>query len=96
MEDQNMSQPLNQSVTPNEHRHLSVLIVVLVILLMGVFGWWYLKSQPDSSSSTTNSTTTTVPEVNTASDLTPAESFLSDSQIDSELDTSEIDEVLSN
>jgi hypothetical protein len=95
MEDQNMNQPLNQNAAPNEHRYLPVLIVVLLILLMGVFGWWYLKDQP-SSPSTADTTSKAVPEVNTANDLNTAGSFLSDSQIDNDLDTSEIDEVLSN
>jgi hypothetical protein len=62
---------------------------------MGIIGWYFL-GQPKAEDASTSQDSQAVPELNSQSDLTAAETFLSDSEIDSQLDTADIDEALAN
>lgn len=73
-------------------------IVLLVVVGLIVFGaWWYLNSQNETDDQTTPAPTTQedqVPEIEEEGDLQNTEEFLEDTDVDQELDTSEIDAVL--
>jgi len=95
MEETDSNQPLNAAPNNNRHRYLSILVVILMILIIGVTGWYFVGRSNTTSQDSSN-TPTNIPEIATSDDLSSAEQFLSDTQIDEQLDTSEIDSALSN
>lgn len=74
---------------------VEVVLVVVVVALLAFAGYRLWQAQQDGQPSTGTTTTEEgAPEVNSADDLDEAEEFLNESDIDSELDTSDIDETL--
>lgn len=78
---------------------LKILLLVVVIAVVGLVGWKFYEKQQQPAN---NPGTTQVeaeqsepPEVNSANDLKEAEDFVKDTDIDGQLDTTEIDAALS-
>ena len=75
----------------------TIVEVILVIVVVGVLafaGWRFLDARHAAQQTADTSTTEQVPEVNDTEDLDEAESYLQETDIDAELDTSELDEVM--
>jgi len=84
----------------NKQNGFSAVAVLLVLILVAVivFAGWRVMNSQESDTSTTPAITqpqNEVPEVNNNDDLQRSEDFLNGTDIDSELDTSELDSVLS-
>jgi len=72
---------------------IEVILIIAIFAVIAFIGWRVYTSQtsaPENQAVVSNET----PKVETASDLQKAEQYLSESDIDKELDTSEIDSVL--
>jgi len=78
---------------PEGSHMLRNLVVILAVVALAVLGWWSFNNKTTDTTSQTE-VDTSVPEVTKKDDLTGAKSFITDSEIDSALDTSEIDSVL--
>jgi|GEM_PF-2555905 competence protein ComGC len=71
---------------------VELLLIVAIIALAGFFVVTIMNR--DDTVNTDQTTTEQTPEVNNSEDLNEAEQFLDNTDIDSELDTSEIDQAL--
>jgi len=72
---------------------VEIVIVIVAIGAIGFFGWYLYGQVQDQSSDTTTEAMVEdqAPAVNDSDDLAGAEEFVNDTDIDSELDTSELD-----
>lgn len=73
------------------------LVLLLVVLALIAFAGWRVFSSQQSNTAQpagNGETQTAIPEVKSKQDLKRSEEFLNATDIDSELDTSELDEAL--
>ena len=80
---------------------VEVVLLLVIVAMLGGVGWYVLnanKEADDGYSSTSSSvpapSVEDVPDVNNANDLTEAENYLNDTNIDQQLDTGDIDALL--
>ena len=73
---------------------LTTLVIVLAVVTIAALGWWTFNNAPPTTDADQTTKQPSIPEVNTDNDLAAAETFLSDSEIDAQLNTSEIDSIL--
>lgn len=74
-------------------------LLFVIVALIGLVGWYVYQAQPetavnDSSSSSQTASSDPVPQIQNEDDLKEAEEFLNSSDLDKELDSSEIDAAL--
>lgn len=78
---------------------IEILLTVVVVSLVGFIIWTFYQKQADkqngSESNSSQAQQEQVPEINNSQDLEKAEESLQSTEIDKQLDTSEIDESLS-
>jgi len=78
---------------------IEIILVVAILAVIGFVGWSFynsLQNQQANDTSTTEQTSATQPpEVETSDDLKKASEFITKTDIDKQLDTSEIDSALS-
>ncbi|MBA2279048.1 hypothetical protein H0V99_01220 [Candidatus Saccharibacteria bacterium] len=74
---------------------IEALVIVLVVGVLAFAGWKVYDSRNNSAPATTASNSDSTPAVQKADDLDAANDYLNDQDIDSKLDTSEIDAALS-
>lgn len=78
--------------------HLGILLLVVVVAAIGLVGWKVYEKQQTANAPATSQTETEasdVPQVNSASDLKEAEDYVRNTDVDGQLDTTEIDAALS-
>ncbi|MDZ7744199.1 MAG: hypothetical protein U5K77_00345 [Candidatus Saccharibacteria bacterium] len=76
---------------------IAIIAILVVVAVVAFAGWRVYDAQENGTESTpevTSQERTPAPEVSDSQDLEEAESYLKDIDVDSELDTSEIDEAL--
>ena len=73
---------------------LTTLVIVLAVVAIAALGWWSFNNASPPTDADEITKQPSIPEVNTGNDLAAAETFLSDSEIDAQLNTSEIDIIL--
>lgn len=88
--------PPQQPATSGGAGILRTIVIIIMIALLGLLGWWSYNNVVKNGGITadTEESTSQVPEVSDENDLAEAEAFLSDSEIETQLDTSEIDGAL--
>lgn len=93
MEDTTTNTTPSTPVNNNGKSHtLTNLVIILAVVAIAALGWWTFNN---ATATTTDSVTQkSIPEVNKENDLAAAESFLTNGEIDTILDTSEIDSAL--
>ena len=77
--------------------HLGVVLVVVVVMAAAGFAVWnvYQNNQgPTTQETSSTDVADDAPEVNNADDLKQAEEFVKSTDVDNELDTSEVDSTL--
>jgi len=75
------------------------LLIIVVVGLIGLAGWVFVQRQDDKNNSPGQLTEQAQPQdqppqVNNSEDLEKAENYLNDKDIDSQLNTTEIDQTL--
>lgn len=88
------------SSSSNQHSTAKVRLLVLAVVfaVIALVGWIVFEKEQTASSSDEAKAGTQqaeMPEVNSASDLKNAEDFVNGTDVDGQLDTSELDEALS-
>ena len=75
---------------------VEIVLVVLVVVVLGLLGWKFNEAYTNKDASETSQTTTQeeVPEVSSKEDVKKAEDYLSDVDLEGDLDTSELDAAL--
>lgn len=71
------------------------ILIIVVAGLIAAVGWYVYKTRTtEPAQTTTTEQSDGVPQVNSAGDLANAEQYLKDTNIDSELDTAEMDAAI--
>lgn len=71
---------------------IEILIVIAVLVVIGFVGWRFISTKQQADNGTSQSQQ--APEVNNSDDLKEAEEFVEGTDVDGQLDTSEIDSAL--
>ena len=88
---------MNKLAKQNGFSAVELILVLAVVGLLGFIGWRVYeqnRSIPEAPAAANTESTEEVPAVESAEDLDKAVDTLNDQDIDSELETSEIDEAL--
>ena len=83
---------------PNQEGVAHVALVIVILLVLALVGFAFLRIQQQASEETAPESTTSVEEsdntIENADDLREAEEALNATNLDAELDTSDIDEAI--
>jgi Tfp pilus assembly protein PilE len=84
-------------MSSNKQGGFGLVPIVIIVAVLGllVFAAWRIYDNRQQPAAEQTQTQETAPEVNSANDLQAAEDYLNQQDIDGELDTSELDETLS-